>query len=77
MTAGELKWEDVAVTSIVEVETYTGVGGVKKLLAVTYVYRDYAPRTVYLAPGPVTRERLLKAVAEDLKSISTPPSSRV
>jgi len=65
----EVKWEDIRILSTEEVETYPQPGKKVIVLAVTYVYKDFPPRTIWIDKDKYTRDNLLKMVKADLERI--------
>ena len=69
----EIRWEDIRVLHTEEIVVYPEPGKPKSVVAFTYVYQDYPPRTIWIDKDKYTRENILKLVREDLKSILRGP----
>jgi len=69
----EVKWEDIELLSTEEVTVYPAPGEERKVIAVTYVYKDYPPRTVWIDKDKYTKENLLRLIREDLKTVLRGP----
>jgi len=69
----EIKWEDIKIWSTTEMEVFEKPGVSRKVIAVTYTYKDYPPRTVWIDKDKYTKENLLKLIQEDLKAVIRGP----
>jgi len=68
-----IRWEDIKILSTEPVEIYPAPEQVRRVLAVTYVYKDYAPRTVWIDEDKYTRQNLLKLIQEDMEKVIAGP----
>jgi len=71
--AVEVRWEDIRVLSTEEVTIYPEPAKAVRVLAVTYTYRDYPPRTVWIDRAKYTRENLLRLIREDIARVVRGP----
>jgi len=68
-----VRWEDIRILSTETVEVYPAPEQVRRVLAVHYVYKDYAPRTVWIDEEKYTREELLRLIQEDMERVIAGP----
>ncbi|MEM4469075.1 MAG: hypothetical protein QXS32_08435 [Candidatus Nezhaarchaeales archaeon] len=70
----EVKWEDIRIWSTQEITIYPEPGKAVKVIAVTYSYKDYPPRTIWVDKDKYTRENVLRAIKEDLSTVLSAPA---
>jgi len=69
----KIKWEDIRIETTHDVKIYVEPGKAKPVIAVTYTYKDYPPRTVWIDKDKYTKENLLKLIQEDLAAVIRGP----
>jgi len=68
----QVKWEDIQIWSVVNVEKKVNEEEVEHFIRFTYTYRDFAPRTLEIPARMFTREGILRAVEKDLEGLFKP-----
>jgi len=72
-SAIDIKWEDIRIISTEEITIYPKPGQTSQIVVVTYIYKDFPPRTVWIDKDKYTKQNLLRLIQEDLKSLTKPP----
>lgn len=70
----DVKWEDIRIWSTQEITVYPEPGKATKVIALTYSYKDYPPRTIWVDKDKYTKENVLKAIKEDLSAVLSAPA---
>jgi len=68
-----ITWEDIKVWSTQEMEVFVAPGQTKKVIAFTYSYKDYPPRTIGVDKEKYTKPQVLELIKEDIKELLRGP----
>jgi hypothetical protein len=70
----EVKWEDLKILATEEIEVWKSPTSKVHVMQVTYTWRDFPPRTIWIDKEKYTRENVLKLIAEDLSKLMRAPA---
>jgi len=69
-----ITWEEIKVWSTQEMEVFVAPAETKKVIAFTYSYKDYPPRTRWVDKDKYFKPHVLELIKQDVKELIKGPT---